>query len=86
MSDISYWNLDYSDIIEIFKNNLKIENSLRSIQSIFLNQRYSSKIDFKPYFQRNYVWDTEKASYFIESVLLGTEIPPLVLFKGNVEV
>lgn len=85
MSDISYWNLDYSDIIEIFKNNLKIENTLRSIQSIFLNQRYASKIDFKPYFQRNYVWDKEKASYFIESILLGTEIPPLVLFKGNVE-
>ncbi|WP_370828551.1 DUF262 domain-containing protein [Fournierella massiliensis] len=85
MSDISYWNLDYSDIIDIFKNNLKIENTLRSIQSIFLNERYASKIDFKPYFQRNYVWDKEKASYFIESILLGTEIPPLVLFKGNVE-
>lgn len=81
--DVSYWNLDYSDIMEIFKNNLKIENTLRSVQSIFLNKRFSSKIDFKPYFQRNYVWDGDKATYFIESVLLGTEIPPLVLFKGT---
>lgn len=81
--DVSYWNLDYSDIMDIFKNNLKIENTLRSVQSIFLNKRFSSKIDFKPYFQRNYVWDGDKATYFIESILLGTEIPPLVLFKGT---
>lgn len=81
--DISSWNLDYSDIMDIFKNNLKIENSLRSIQSIFLNQRFAGKINYKPYFQRNYVWDKEKATYFIESILLGTEIPPLVLFKGS---
>ena len=25
--------------------------------------------------------DEEKATYFIESILLGTEIPPLVLFQ-----
>jgi len=80
--DPSSWNLDYSDIMDIFKNNLKIENSLKSIQSIFMNKRYAEKINYKPYFQRNYVWDAEKASYFIESILLGTEIPPLVLFKG----
>lgn len=27
------------------------------------------------------MWDEEKATYFIESILLGTEIPPLVLFQ-----
>ena len=80
--DVSSWNLDYSDVMDIFKNNLKIENSLRSIQSIFLNPRFAGKINYKPYFQRNYVWDKEKATYFIESILLGTEIPPLVFFKG----
>lgn len=82
-ADSSTWNLDYSDIMDIFKNNLKIENSIKSIQSIFLNKRFLEKINYKPYFQRNYVWDKEKASYFIESILLGTEIPPLVLFKGT---
>jgi len=73
--------LDYSDITEIFKENLKIENLVKTIQAIFINKRYSSKINYKPYFQRNYVWDDEKASYFIESILLGTEIPPIVLFQ-----
>ena len=60
---------------------MKIENIVKKVSSIFLNQRYSGKINYKPYFQRNYVWDEEKATYFIESILLGTEIPPLVLFQ-----
>lgn len=73
--------LDYSDITDIFKEKLKIDNIVKKVSSIFLNQRYAGKINYKPYFQRNYVWDEEKATYFIESILLGTEIPPLVLFQ-----
>lgn len=73
--------LDYSDITDIFREKLKIDNIVKKVSSIFLNQRYAGKINYKPYFQRNYVWDEEKATYFIESILLGTEIPPLVLFQ-----
>ena len=73
--------LDYSDITDIFKEKMKIDNIVKKVSSIFLNQRYAGKINYKPYFQRNYVWDEEKATYFIESILLGTEIPPLVLFQ-----
>ena len=73
--------LDYSDIMDIFKEKLKIDNIVKKVSSIFLNQRHAGKINYKPYFQRNYVWDEEKATYFIESILLGTEIPPLVLFQ-----
>lgn len=75
--------LDCSDIIEIFKTHLKIDNSVKSIAHTFLNERYANRIDFAPYFQRKYVWDNEKASYFIESILLGTEIPPIVLFDDG---
>lgn len=75
--------LNHNDITEIFKENLKIENLVKSIQSIFMNERFFKKINYKPYFQRNYVWDVEKASYFIESIILGTEIPPLVLFQSS---
>lgn len=74
---------DKNDISDIFKNSLRIENKLKSIDSIFFNERFSSRIDYKPYFQRNYVWDDEKGTYFIESILLGTEIPPLVLFDNQ---
>ncbi len=51
-----------------------------SIDSLFGSARRRNKINFAPYYQRNYVWDDDKASYFIESILLGTEIPPLVFF------
>ena len=73
--------LDYSDISDIFKEKLIVNNIVKTISSVFMNQRYSRKIDYKPYFQRNYVWDNDKATYFIESILLGTEVPPLVLFQ-----
>lgn len=47
--------LDVSDIINIFKSNLKIENSVKSISHTFLNERYTKRIDYHPYFQRKYV-------------------------------
>lgn len=82
------FQLNYDDIDEIFREKLKIDNIVKSVDTIFNNERYFDKINYKPYFQRNYVWDEEKATYFIESILLGTEIPPLVFFKreNNIEV
>lgn len=41
--------------------------------------------NYAPSYQRNYVWDDEKATYFIESIFLGTEIPPIILFKSENE-
>lgn len=79
------YQLDYSDVVHIFKEKLKIDNIVKSINSVFKNERYFNKINYKPYFQRNYVWDDEKATYFIESILLGTEIPPLVLFESKMD-
>lgn len=80
--------LKSEEIDSIFKNHLKIESKVMSIESLFANLRLESKIIFDPYYQRNYVWDDNKASYFIESILLGTEIPPLVFFNNqkNIEI
>lgn len=72
----------------IFKSHIKIQTYPKSIDSLFFSQRMMAKINYKPYYQRNYVWDDTKATYFIESILLGTEIPPLIFFKDdqNIEV
>ncbi|MDO9087578.1 MAG: DUF262 domain-containing protein [Anaerolineaceae bacterium] len=70
---------------EIFKSHIKIQTYPKSIESIFFNKRKLGRIDYKPYYQRNYVWDDSKATYFVESILLGTEIPPLIFFKGDKE-
>lgn len=79
------YQLDYTDVDEIFREKLNIQNIVKSVSAIFDNDRYFQRINYKPYFQRNYVWDDEKATYFIESILLGTEIPPLVLFQTKID-
>jgi hypothetical protein len=70
---------------KIFKEHLKIETYSKSIESLF-SHRLKNRIDYKPYYQRNYVWDYNKATYFIESILLGTEVPPLIFFDNNTNI
>ncbi|WP_291128482.1 DUF262 domain-containing protein, partial [Flavobacterium sp. UBA7682] len=71
------------EIREIFENKIKIEPKVMSIESLFNNPERVERTDYKPFYQRNYVWDDEKATYFIESILLGTEIPPLIYFRNS---
>ncbi|MDR6921226.1 Protein of unknown function DUF262 [Chryseobacterium ureilyticum] len=80
-------NLTEKNFIDIFKGSLKITPRTISIKTL-LSERNLRRIDYKPYYQRNYVWDNVKQTFFIESVILGTEIPPLILFKSgtNIEV
>ncbi len=75
-------DLQDREIEEIFRNNLKIESNPMSIETLFTG-RLRTRIKYDPYYQRNYVWDKQKASYFIESILLGTEIPPLIFFNSG---
>ncbi|EHI97683.1 protein of unknown function DUF262 [Clostridium sp. DL-VIII] len=82
---MALFDLDCSDIVDVFKNNLRIENTVKSISHTFLNKRFSDTVDFEPYYQRKYVWDDDKATYFIESILLGTEVPPIVLFDNGIK-
>ena len=74
--------LTEEDFERIFTAHLKIETYSKSIESLF-SLRSLNKINYEPYYQRNYVWDTHKATYFIESILLGTEIPPLIFFNNG---
>lgn len=80
--------LTSEEIQGMFKSHLKIESKVMSIDTLFSSKRRQNNTNYAPYYQRNYVWDRHKATYFIESVLLGTEIPPLVFFNTgkNIEV
>lgn len=71
------------EIREIFENRIKIEPKVMSIETLFNNEDRVNQTNYKPSYQRNYVWDDEKATYFIESILLGTEIPPLIYFRNS---
>lgn len=81
--------MEYSNhekFLEIFKQKyLKVTARSVSVATL-LGERYLKKIVYDPYYQRNYVWENDKQSFFIESVLLGTEIPPIVLYKNGVKV
>lgn len=70
------------DLKEIFGKRIKIEPKVRSISGVFFSEESLEQTDYQPSYQRNYVWDDEKATYFIESIFLGTEIPPLIYFKS----
>ncbi|OLY91827.1 Protein of unknown function DUF262 [Cnuella takakiae] len=71
------------EIRDIFENFIKIEPKVMSIETLFNNEERVSNTNYQPFYQRNYVWDDEKATYFIESILLGTEIPPLIYFRNS---
>ena len=75
-------SLKATEFRDVFKNFLFVNARTVSIKTL-LSERNLRRIEYKPYYQRNYVWDREKQSFFIESVILGTEIPPLVLFKSG---
>lgn len=69
------------DLEETFGKRIKIDPKVRTISGVFFSKENLEQTDYRPAYQRNYVWDDEKASYFIESIFLGTEIPPLIYFK-----
>lgn len=75
-----------SKLIEnIFKYQLKKDARTVSVATL-LSSRYLRRIIYNPYYQRNYVWENDKKSFFIESIFLGTEIPPIVFFKKGTQI
>lgn len=71
------------DLKNIFENRINIDPQVRSINGLFFTvDTELENTNYEPPYQRNYVWDDEKASYFIESIFLGTEVPPIILFKS----
>lgn len=77
--------MENKEFIQIFKNNLKKDARTVSIATL-LSARYLRRIKYDPYYQRNYVWEKDKQSFFIESIILGTEIPPMVFYKSGTTV
>ncbi len=80
--EISNSYISKDEFEKVFKNNIKISAYSMSIKTLF-SDRMQRKINYHPYYQRNYVWDRPKASFFIESILMGTDIPPLIFFKSG---
>ena len=82
---MKYIVIAHMNLADIFRNKLNIETKQVSIDSLFNDERKVKRTLFDPPYQRNYVWDVEKATYFLESILIGTEIPPLIFFKSGTQ-
>ena len=65
------------NLSDVFKNKVKVKGEVKLISSFF-RDRFSRRVDHKPYYQRNYVWDNKKASYFIETIIIGSYVPPII--------
>lgn len=63
---------------EAFKN-ININHSLKPIRSLFSHDQ----LNYKPDYQREYIWPPFKASYFLETILIHAEFPPIVIFARN---
>ncbi|HHN8405446.1 TPA: DUF262 domain-containing protein [Morganella morganii] len=50
-----------------------------------INQIYKGNIELNPNFQRRDAWTTKEKSRFIESLMLGFPIPPIVLAVNNLD-
>src|SRR5690606_10357679 len=82
---LNHHTLKAQDFKDVFQNFLKISARTVSVKTL-LSERNLRRINYSPYYQRNYVWDNIKQTFFIESVILGTEIPPLVLFNSGAHI
>lgn len=80
MNDNNDLYLSQNEFEDVFKKHIKTSVYSLSIKTLF-GERMNRKINYHPYYQRNYVWDNPKASFFIESILLGTDVPPLIFFN-----
>lgn len=69
-----------NELSKVIEENLRYNYCLKSVEDLIEN---SKNINHCPHYQRNYVWDAIKASFFIESMLLDYEIPPLIVFKNS---
>lgn len=70
------------NLTDIFVHRLVKDSKVVTIDTLF-NEETVKKTQYAPPYQRNYVWDGEKATYFLESILIGTEIPPLIFFRSK---
>ena len=67
---------DLQDLYQKLNRDL-IEMSLYDL----LNPNEEIEIEYKPDYQRNYIWNNTKAIELVETVLINGEIPPLTVVK-----
>lgn len=68
--------------IEELYNDIKREVIDVTINDLIILKKFKS-IQYKPSYQRNYIWNDKKAINLIETVLINGVIPPIIAIKTN---
>ncbi|WP_411824669.1 DUF262 domain-containing protein [Leptospira sp. 'Mane'] len=66
------------------KNKIISYNVSNTVE-ILIQKIDNSEIDLKPEFQRDFVWDKKRSSFFIDSLIIGLPIPSIFLGKRKDE-
>jgi uncharacterized protein with ParB-like and HNH nuclease domain len=65
-------------------NNILSYNVSNTVE-ILIQKITNDEINLKPEFQRDFVWDINRASLFIDSLIIGLPIPNIFLAKTNAD-
>ena len=74
---------DFSSSISDYRD-LSLSSSDWTVETLF-GQMNKGNIDVSPEFQRRQVWDTNKQTAFIESLILGIPVPQIVIAQNKQE-
>lgn len=62
-----------------------ISYNISNSVEVLINKINNQEIDLSPEFQRDFVWDRKRASFFIDSLIIGLPIPSIFLGKRKEE-
>jgi hypothetical protein len=85
MTEVELEQLDVDAVEDYFEELYNINSWGADISFRELITMYDEEEMLKPEFQRNYVWDKNEASRFIESILMGLPVPSIFLAKVSNE-
>jgi len=64
--------------------NEKFEIKSESLGELFVKMKNQTLV-YDPYYQRNFVWDTEHQKEFIRTILLGLPCPMIFVAEGEID-
>lgn len=83
--ELKFENDEFEEIHESSTNQLSkiVSYNIANTIEVLKFKIDNGEIDLKPEFQRDFVWDINKASLFIDSLLIGLPIPSVFLGKSS---
>jgi hypothetical protein len=83
--DIEFENDEFEEVEESSTKDLSriVSYNIANTIEVLILKIDNREIDLQPEFQRDFVWDINRASLFIDSLLIGLPIPSIFLGKSS---